>query len=241
MRWRTGIAGVVLLLYTGVGNAEGGIQVNPIGVELAPGEQVATFTLTNHDDSPHAFQAQPMEWTDPDGRQRLSPSQRLIASPALFRLAAGGSQIVRVGFAVPQPAKPVERAFRVLFSELPEDQSSQTDAVGIHILLRINVPIFYASSAHDPASHLIWTLRQAPHEWQLRVKNDGDRHARISALGLTLGGHDQVQKKGLWYVLAGEQRSWTFSHPASSAPTTATIHVDTDQGTISQTIVPSPG
>lgn len=241
MRWGTGLAGVGLLLFSSISHAQGGIQINPIGVELVPGEQVATFTLSNHDDSPHVFQAQPMEWTESDGQQRLTPSQRLIASPALFRLAAGGSQIVRVGFAVPQPATPVERAFRVLFSELPEDQASKTDAVGVHILLRINVPVFYASSAHDPASHLIWTLQKSPHEWQLRVKNDGDRHARIRALGLTLGRHDQVQKKGLWYVLAGEQRNWTFSRPASSAPTTATIHADTDQGTISQTIVPSPG
>lgn len=238
-----GLAGA-LLLYAGVGCAQGGVQIDPIGVTLPPGEQVATFTLYNHGDSPQVFQAQPMQWQQPDGQDKLTPTPQLIASPALFRLAAGATQVVRVGFAVPQPSTPVERAYRVLFSELPQDQSPKA-GVGVHILLRMNVPLFYASSAPDAAARLHWTLQESPRGWTLRAKNEGDVHVRITALKLTLKGHvrggGSIRKAGLWYVLAGAQRSWTFSHPPSVSATAVTIHADTDHGTITDKIVPSPG
>lgn len=234
------IAGALLLLYTGAGYTQNGVQINPIGVELPPGEQVATFTLINHGASPQVFQAQPMRWQQSNGKDTLTPAPQLTASPALFRLAAGASQVVRVGFAVPQPSTPMERSYRVLFSELPQDQSSQA-GVDVRILLRMNVPLFYASSAPDAAARLHWTLQESPGSWTLETKNQGDRHVRITALRLTLKGYGPVQKKGLWYVLAGAQRSWTFSHPPSALPAVVTIQADTDHGTITDKIVQSPG
>lgn len=243
MRWRLGIVGAAagaLLLYAGAGCAQGGVQIEPISVTLPPGEQVAAFTLTNRGDSPQVFQAQPMRWQQADGQDKLTPAPKLIASPALFRLEAGASQVVRVGFAVPQPSTPVERAYRVLFSELPQDQSAHSGA-GVHILLRMNVPLFYASSAPAAAARLHWTLQESPRGWTLRATNEGDSHARITALGLTRNGRSLVQKKGLWYVLAGAQQSWTFSHLPSAAPTVVTIHAETDHGTITDKIVPSRG
>lgn len=231
----------MLLACAAPGYAQGGVQIDPIGVELPPGERVATFTLTNHGDNAQVLQVQPMQWRQAHGQDELTPASKLIASPALFRLAAGAAQVVRVGFAMPQPAASSERAYRVLFSELPQDQAPDA-GVGVHILLRMNVPLFYEPAAAGAAPQLRWTLQQSPRGWTLEVQNRGDRHVRITTLRLTLKGHDLVQQKGLWYVLAGARRGWTFSRPLPAAtPTIVTIHADTDQGAITDKIVPTSG
>lgn len=182
-----------------------------------------------------------MRWQQVRGRDELSPATELIASPALVRLAAGAAQVVRVGFSVPPPAASSEGAYRVLFSQLPQDQAPDA-GVGVHILLRMNVPLFYEHAATSAAPQLRWALQQSSRRWTLEVQNRGDRHVRITTLRLTLKGHDLVQQKGLWYVLAGARRGWTFPRPLSAeAPTPVTIHVDTDQGAITDKIVPTSG
>jgi P pilus assembly protein, chaperone PapD len=150
-RWLSLLA----VLWSPLALAVQGLQLSPIGVELKPGEQAAAITVINHDPVAHVLQVEVRRWRQRGAEQTLTPASRLLASPPLFQLAPGASQIVRFGFPEGLPAASVERAWRLFFTEVPGRQTAPPKAGAIRILLRLSVPVFQAPARSDDA--LLWS------------------------------------------------------------------------------------
>lgn len=186
--------------------AQGGLQAGPTLLELSSGSTSTRLTLGNTGDKPVAAQIRVYAWTQQDGEDRLLPSDRLIASPPIAEVPAGGEQLVRVVLAGPA-AEGQDLAFRVVVDELPDDQSQGES--GVKVRMRYLIPAFVrANGASGP--DLRCRLDQG--DSRLACRNAGGRPAQLGATTLSdTAGSKLLLSEGLYgYVLPGGERHWAL-------------------------------
>lgn len=79
----------------------GSFKVNPVHINLPADRQTASLTITNSDAVPVSVRVIALEWTQVDGTDVHSPTSNVIASPPIFTIPAGKTQLVR-----PDPGQP---------------------------------------------------------------------------------------------------------------------------------------
>ena len=180
----------------------GTLEVNPVRLDINSGRRTATVTLRNPTDRPVTIRAYSLEWRQADGDDQYSETSAVIVSPPIFTIAPGATQLVRVGLRSPSRAP---QAYRLIIEEVPD----ATPGNGIQVALRLNLPLFSALSAGEPAT-LRWSAWREPDGgWTLEAVNGGTGYVRLShddaraATGLRLG--DTVN---LGTVLPGATRRW---------------------------------
>ena len=193
----------------------GAITVSPIRVELTPRRAVATLEVRNEGDEFVTVQIEKMDWTQPDGSDTYGASTALLATPTVFELPPHGSQTLRIGIRDPE-ASGSERAFRLYAAEVPSND--QADGDGLHMALRIGIPIFVEPASGSP--RLVSELTQvADGKLALRVRNSGTRFTRTISVEL-----QNAAGKTVWrdahptYLLAGGEHVWTFDSSSIAAP-----------------------
>lgn len=166
------------------------MDVAPTTLDLKSGVP-GLFFVTNHGSRPVTVQIEAMDWRQQEGRDRLTPSNDLLVSPPMARIAPGARQSVRV---MARGARRGERDFRLLVGQLP-DAAAPDD--GVRVLLQFSVPVFVD---HDPraSAHLEWSSRNG----MLMLANAGAEAAKLE--GLTVDG---VPRGGLFYLLPGSARA----------------------------------
>lgn len=201
------------------------LQVNPILVEFAPGEQSQALWLSNTGTEPLKAQVRVSAWTQINGKDELAPSRDLLASPAILEVAAGERQLVRLIRPSPTPV-PVEMAYRLTIDELPVDASKPQDS-GVTFLLRYSVPVFVLAEGDTPLSpsrrtatspvvgkpaQLSASLQPQGETSVLRIANPGRQRVRLSALAWEAadGKRTELTPGLLGYALAGQQMQWTI-------------------------------
>lgn len=210
------------------------LQVSPVSLELPASVKASQLTLHNLGDAPIDAQIRVFHWTQQDGEERLTPSSDLVASPPAATLSPGQDYTVRV---VRVSEKPVdsEESYRLLVDELP--QSSPQPGKNVNFVVRYSIPIFFAHTNTDP--QLVWTAYSQNGRLVLRVRNDGARHIRISALSVESPSGASISfGSGLvGYVLAHSATRWTGpAAPKGMIPgTTLRITAQGDNGEISAT------
>jgi fimbrial chaperone protein len=190
-------------------------SVSPVRVELSPRDNVVAVTVTNTGDQSGSIRLSVFSWRQEANEDRLDPTRELVATPPLFSMAPGESQIVRFGLRrVPTTER--ELAYRAIFEEIPGPRPAQ-GAPALQITLRISIPVFY-QPRDNLAAMLVWTLaRDGADKLRLSVRNDGTASAQLGDLALARMGAVEpfVQKKNFAYVLPGAARSWSLSVPAA--------------------------
>ena len=205
----TGRRLIVALLALWVGSAgAGAFAVNPVRLSLAKGRAASALTVQNQGGEPAVIQLEVMAWSQHEGTDLLTPTRDLIATPPIFNLAAGGSQIVRVGLRGQAPDGRREASYRLVMKEVPAPPPP--GAQGIRVALQISLPVFI-----EPATamaSLRWEARFADGELRLSVFNDGNLHTQVIGLALQDGGRQPDIKPA--YVLPGQRRDWRFAADA---------------------------
>ena len=117
------LAAWILLLNSAA--QAGALTVNPIRLELAGGQAATSLTVGNAADGPTTVQVSVQVWQHRDGVDVLEPAtgrDAPLVTPPIFRLAPGGSQIVRIGFA--SRTAPVEEGrWRLVVEEVPQPEA----------------------------------------------------------------------------------------------------------------------
>jgi fimbrial chaperone protein len=195
---------VLLWGLLGVPALASALSVTPLKLELAPGQRAAALTVRNGGEVEQVFQVTPMAWTQSGGASQYTPTEALLATPRLFRLPPGGSQLVRVGFMDAPSATDVEAAYRIYFEEVPRQDVSGGQ---LQVLLRVGIPVFTVpESVRD---ELRWSLRRDADGPRLQAANRGNRHVRVDHWRLTDGeGRVLAEGRNRFYLLAGQQRDW---------------------------------
>lgn len=225
--WRWALLAV--LASTGSLGVAADLQVNPIMVEFAAGEQAQAVWLSNTGTAPIRAQVRVAAWSQADGEEQQLPTRELVASPAIVEIASGAEQLVRL-IRTQATAPQSEMAFRLTIDELPPDASQPVDG-GLLFLLRYSVPVFVLAEGTSPlgpsrrtasspatadvADSLSFQLEAHGEQRLLRVTNRGRQRVRVSnvAWESTDGQRTTLVPGLLGYVLAGQQMHWPLPLP----------------------------
>lgn len=262
-RYRLLAGGVLLMMAPWVQAAS--LSVNPVMITLDGSNAISAMTITNRGDDNVVMQASINAWSIQDNQERYQSTTALVVSPPVFELAAGASQIIRVGLsdttpstreqsfrvfleqapATPGDSPPVEKDFMAALAIGPASQhssgTSQTPRA-IQMMLRIGIPVFVTPSV-VPARELSWSASRL-NDGRLRVEasNQGNAHVRISRLSLMQstaeakeGAQPVVMSDALRYVLPGSRRYWLFTIPAH-AVVPYHLKAETNEGVLDTTI-----
>lgn len=193
-------------------------SISPVRVELSPQEATAAITVTNTGEEAVSIQLRALSWRQEANEDKLEPTRDLVATPPVFTVPPGESQIVRVGLRRP-PQADRQVPFRAIFEEIPGPAPPQ-GGPALRITLRISIPVFYAPKEGLKAA-LTWRLeRQAGGQPILAVKNSGGASALIGDLAFLRPGTVAAlaEQKNFAYVLPGAERRFPVGLPSGLAP-----------------------
>ena len=181
-------------------------SVNPVRVTLSAKQPVAAITVRNADSEQTVVQLEATAWTQVDGKDVQVPSNELLATPPIFTLQPGGSQIVRVGLRGAHNL-PGEVTYRLSLREVPSAQPATT---GLRVALRISMPIFVVP-ATPVAPAVKWRVtREDEDRVRITATNTGNAHVQLGKLDLLAGGNVVGTRSIAEYVLPGNARYWTL-------------------------------
>jgi fimbrial chaperone protein len=180
-----------------------GLTVIPVSFEMAPGQLTAVLDVRNNTDREADFQVRAYAWSQPGGVDQLTPTDALVASPPLGRIAVNAGQVVRL--VLRQPAQGREAAYRILLDQVPP--TPQPGSVGF--ALRLSIPVFAEPKA-PVAPRVRWSLQADGGAYYLVAVNGGDRHDafRNMVLNSSDGRPIALESSVSPYVLAGATRRW---------------------------------
>ena len=180
-----------------------GLTVTPVIINLAPQQMTTVLTLENHTDREADFQVRPFVWDQPGGDERLTPTDALVASPPLGKIAVGAKQVVRI--VLRQPPQGREASYRLLLDQVPPPP--QPGQIGL--ALRLSLPLF-AEPGVRVSAHLRWSVEPNGAVYDLVAVNDGGRHETVRDLALSAadGRRLDLESNVSPYILAGATRRW---------------------------------
>jgi fimbrial chaperone protein len=224
-----------LALLAAVFRAEGGsFAVMPVRVTLSASQPVASIRIQNQDREPVVVQLEATAWSQQDGRDVHEATREVLATPPIFTIAPGGSQIVRLGLRrAPDPHR--ELTYRLFVHEVPPPPGPGFK--GLRVALRISIPVFVAPPV-AAAPVLQWRAAQdAAGALTVGLNNTGNAHIQVAEFRVAEPAGKVVGTRQIpAYVLAGQSRGWAFPVKASrGAP--LRIFATTDSGDVQAAIV----
>lgn len=183
--------------------------VSPVRAELRAGALSETIAVTNRGTNRLRIAVKVMEWTqDAQGKDVYTDTTDLVYFPRQMEIEPQGRRLIRVG--TNTPAGATERTYRMFIEEQP-DPSTEATKAQVAVYFRFGVPIFLA-----PAAPRIDADIREPSldkgRLSLVVKNNGNRHVRITRVTVTDETGFSREVPG-WYSLAGTERTYGLDIP----------------------------
>ena len=200
------------------------LGVSPVRVTLSDKQKMDTITVRNDGTEPVSMQLEVLNWSKEDGNDVFTPTRELIVNPPIFTIAAGGSQLLRVGLRGAPDAKH-ELIYRIFLQELPPPPRPEFN--GTKMLMRVSLPVFVLPKiAAKPV--LRWqAVRTSDGSLKISLNNDGNAHIQIINFSLSKPGSSQpwITQQASDYVLIGQSLDWVLPASADySIPTIGCYH-----------------
>lgn len=190
-----------------VGAAE--LHLSSTTLEVTAPGAATSLNMRNMGQAPLNVQLRVFRWTQAAGKDQLSPTRDVVASPPFARLQRGQNFTVRVVRTSRTPVAP-EESYRLLIDEIPDSRAGR--GANVKFAVRYSLPVFFNRS--DAGSgRLVWRARAHNRRLLLEAINLGQRRVRISDLRIkTRSGHILARRNGLFgYVLGKASVSWVLS------------------------------
>jgi fimbrial chaperone protein len=177
---RNALAVVLLAAASQASAASFGLA--PLGLTIAPREQSGSVVVTNTGTDEIVMQVRPYTWTQ-NGQESRTETRELVLNPPIFKLPAGEQQLVRIATRVAPPNE-VERAYRLVFGEVP--LASEAAGGGFRIRVAMDIPL-YIEPVTPTTAQLSWNLESTAAGGRLIVVNHGGRHYRLREVRVQQG------------------------------------------------------
>ncbi|MGH8849933.1 MAG: fimbrial biogenesis chaperone [Casimicrobiaceae bacterium] len=185
----------------------GRFSVAPIRVDFTPGIRIGAVTVTSEDDHPLVFRNSPSVWTqNAEGGDVYTPTNDLVVTPPLLRLAPTEPKIVRIGTL--REHDDVERSYRV-FLEEQAPANPEGAGASIAVVIKFGVPVFVAPRVEHVAG-TVAVVEHAPRKLALLLNNTGNVHFNVETV--TANGV-ALKDVSSWYLLAGASRRYDLAIP----------------------------
>ena len=211
--------------------AAGSFQVSPVNLTLPADRQSTSLTIRNNDSAPVAVRVETFGWSQQDGRDVYSATSDVIVSPAIFTIAPGAVQLVRVGLRARNA-----KAYRVIFEEIPRQQSSGS----VQVALRLNLPLYLAPPSPGAKPALSWKLWRSPSgEMVVEGRNAGAVQAQILGLEVEDGdGRRTILSQDMGVILPASARDWKAGvHPEFKTGSSLLLRIRNSVGVTQSQIV----
>lgn len=237
---RQAASGLALLLAGAGAASAGSFQVNPVRATLSASLPVSSLIVRNTGAEPAVVQLEVVSWSQQKGKDIYAPTRDILATPPIFTVPAGGSQVVRVGLRrATDPQR--ELTYRLFLQEVPPPPKPNFQ--GLRVALRIGVPVFVLPAvAAKPV--LRWQVARTPEgALKLSLANSGNAHIQIGNFKLGLPGSAQPLKtrQVAAYVLPGQSRDWIVTaNPVPPPGAALRLFAETDAGDVQAEVVVAP-
>jgi fimbrial chaperone protein len=219
----------------------GGLQVDPVLLELTAPAAAGTLTLRNDEDFDVDVQTRIYRWVQVDGAEHLEPTTGVAASPPIVTLAPGQDYTVRVVRTAKTPVRR-EESYRLWVDQLPDGR--RQSASGINMLIRQSIPVFFRDRRVTRAN-LDWSLRLNAGRLLITGSNTGDERLRVASLRLRdTSGRTAGFGNGLvGYVLGQSSMTFTVTNPPLNFGTggPVTIAAESNAGAVHATALVQTG
>ena len=152
--------------------------LSPLGLAIGAQELSGSVVVTNNGSDEIVIQARPYAWSQ-SGTESRADTRDLILNPPIFKLAAGEQQLVRVASRA-VPLAETERAYRVVFSEVPLPATNPQP--GFRITVAMDIPV-YIDPLKPANASVTWRVERS----SLIGENAGGRRLRLRNVQLMDG------------------------------------------------------
>jgi fimbrial chaperone protein len=215
-RWRACVLGAVLCtLFGPAASWAGNFSVSPVRLYMGVKDRAIAVTVENEGSTPVTVQAESFVWAQTaDGKDKLTPTDDLIVSPPIAKIAPGGRQVLRLA-RIGAPDMSQQLTYRLIVSEVPEvrkaKQTEEDKKLNIQFHLAMSMPVFITPPAAKRELECQITKTSpaaAATPLQAQCKNTGTAYAQIRQISFkrgeqNLGTFDATAK----YILPGATRT----------------------------------
>ena len=189
----------------------GTFNVSPVKINLFKNSSTAIITVSNAGNSDTTIQLQTMRWIQDGEGDKLQPSREIVATPQIFSIKAGATQLIRVGM-VTKPDTVNEIAYRLVLDEIPSPP--EPGFKGLQVALKISLPIFVQPlSKSSPELDFSW-VQTPDKKIRVSIVNHGSAHVQILRTKISDESDEKLvffsQEKSL-YILPGQSRYLEFA------------------------------
>ena len=189
----------------------GTFNVSPVKINLSKNSSTAIITVSNAGNSDTTIQLQTMRWLQDVEGDKLQPTREIVATPQIFSIKAGATQLIRVGM-VTKPDPVNEIAYRLVLDEIPSPP--EPGFKGLQVALKITLPIFVQPvTKSSPELNFSWEQTQDK-KIRVAIANHGSAHAQILRAKIS----DESDEKTVFfnhekslYILPGQSRYLEFT------------------------------
>ncbi len=204
------LLGAALCMLAAQMPASAGVfSVTPVRIYMTPKDRAIAVTLTNEGDSPLVLQAELYIWEqNPDGTDKLTPTEDLLLSPPIVKLGPKGRQVVRLAMLAPRdPLR--QMTYRMILREVPQGPPPK-ESIQVPIALALNMPVFVTPP--QARREVSCTIERAdPRTLQATCGNTGTAYAQIREMTLkSSDGRVLATFEGGTYILPGARRAITL-------------------------------
>ena len=227
------LAAIPVVLVAGLSAGAQALSVLPVNIQMAPGEQATTLTVTNQGSSKTAVQIRAYAWNQDGDNDQLTPSNEVVIAPPIASIAPGDSQVVRL--ILRKPAQDKEATYRIILDQIPPPAEPGV----VHVVLRMSIPIFAQPTTRATAD-VQFHVEVKDGQTYLVGINDGLRHEAIRGIELKTSDGRALKAEGSVspYILAGSTRHWKIDAPDAVPQSNDTFQLTakSDAGAIEQQV-----
>lgn len=217
---------VVLAATIGSSSNAGDFSVTPVRIFMTPRDRAIAVTVVNEGDEELVMQAELYTWRQkPGGEDDLVPTEDMILSPPIIKLAAKSRQVVRLARLTTQPITE-QLTYRMIVREVPEAKAPTSD-LKLQIALAFSLPVFITPPS---AKMAINCTVEKTDTLVANCSNSGSAYAQIRQATILRGSDSLARFEGGSYILPGIRRSLALKAERPPAAGPAKLEVTFDDG-----------
>lgn len=224
------LAGVICLSGVLPAPVQAGVfSVLPVRIYMNPRDRAVAVTITNEGDEEVVLQADLNDWKQKaDGTEEQTPTEDLILSPPIIKLAPKARQVVRLARVGASDATR-QLTYRMILREVPEAVSNRDKNVQMSIALALSMPVFIT----PPTAKRVMTCgatRMDGRTLDISCANTGTAYAQVREVVLRSGDQQLARFEGGTYILPGARKSINIRGDREIAAGTFQLSVGFDDG-----------
>jgi fimbrial chaperone protein len=183
-------------------------SVTPVRIFMTPRDRAVAVTVVNEGTEELVMQSELYRWAqNANGEDALTPTEDVVLSPPILKLAPKARQVLRLARVGAAPAGR-EQTFRMIVREVPEARPGQDKEVKVQMALAFSLPIFI-TPAGARRNLQCAVQRAAPQSVKVDCSNSGNAYAQVRGILLQgASGEPIASQDVVGYILPDMKRAF---------------------------------